>query len=83
MIKKISKFYKSLNHKKMKKFNLKSKKLLTTALFVTSGLTILSHSNSVKAACPDPSLVTSPNGSGDATSFIALSEGSCLSLIHI
>jgi hypothetical protein len=62
----------------MKKFNLKSKKLLTTALFITSGLTILSHSNPVKAsACPDASSVTSPNGSGDATSFIALSGGSC------
>ena len=59
------------------KFNLKSKKLLTTALFITSGLTILSHSNPVKAACPDPSSVTSPNGRGDATSFIALSGGSC------
>jgi len=77
MIKKFPNLYKSLTYKKMKKFNFKSKKLLTTALFITSGLTILSHSNPVKAACPDPSLVTSPNGSGDATSFIALSEGSC------
>ena len=78
MIKEFSNFYKSLTHKKMKKFNLKSKKLLTTALFITSGLTILSHSNPVKAsACPDASSVTSPNGSGDATSFIALSGGSC------
>ena len=77
MIKKFQNLYKSLTYKKMKKFNLKSKKLLTTALFITSGLTIISHSNPVKAACPDPSLVTSPNGSGDATSFIALSEGSC------
>ena len=77
MIEKFSNLYKSLTHKKMKKFNLKSKKLLTTALFITSGLTILSHSNPVKAACPDPSLVTSPNGSGDATSFIALSGGNC------
>jgi len=77
MIKRFPNLYKSLTYKKMKKFNLKSKKLLTTALFITSGLTILSHSNPVKAACPDPSSVTSPNGSGDATSFIALSEGSC------
>ena len=78
MIKKFPNLYKSLTDKKMKKFNLKSKKLLTTALFITSGLTILSHSNPVKAsACPDASSVTSPNGSGDATSFIALSEGSC------
>ena len=78
MIKKFPNLYKSLTYKKMKKFNLKSKKLLTTAFFITSGLTILSHSNPVKAsACPDASSVTSPNGSGDATSFIALSEGSC------
>ena len=75
---KFSNLYKSLTHKKMKKFNLKSKKLLTSALFLTSGLTILSHSNQVKAsACPDASSVTSPNGIGDASSFIALSEGSC------
>ena len=78
MIKKFPNLYKSLTYKKMKKFNFKSKKLLTTAFFITSGLTILSHSNPVKAsACPDASSVTSPNGSGDATSFIALSEGSC------
>ena len=78
MIKKFPNLYKSHTYKKMTKFNLKSKKLLTTALFITSGLTILSHSNPVKAsACPDASSVTSPNGSGDATSFIALSEGSC------
>ena len=39
---------------------------------------MLSHSNHIEAsACPDASSVTSPNGSGDATSFIALSEGSC------
>ena len=62
----------------MKKFNLKSKKLLTTALFLTSGLTILSHSNAVKAeACPDPSAITSPNDFGDGTSFIATTGGSC------
>ena len=65
----------------MKKFNLKSKKLLTTALFLTSGLTILSHSNPVKAsagsACPTASTITSPNDFGDATSFIATTGGSC------
>ena len=77
MTKKFPNLYKSVIHKKMKKFNLKSKKLLTTALFISSGLTILSYSNPAKAACPDASSVTSPNGSGDATSFIALSGGSC------
>ena len=80
MIKKFSNFYKSLTHKKMKKFNLKSKKLLTTALFLTSGLTILSYSNSVKAsslACPPASTITSPNDFGDATSFINTTGGSC------
>ena len=79
MIEKFSNIYKSLTHKKMKKFNLKSKKLLTTALFLTSGLTILSHSNPVKAssACPDPSTITSPNDFGDATSFISTTRGSC------
>ena len=79
MIEKFSNLYKSLTHKKMKKFNLKSKKLLTTALFLTSGLTILSHSNPVNAtdACPDPSTITSPNDFGDATSFIATTGGSC------
>ena len=78
MIKRFPNLYKSLSYKKMKKLNLKSKKLLTTVFFITSGLTILSHSNPAKAsACPDASSVTSPNGSGDATSFIALSEGSC------
>ena len=79
MIEKFSNFYKSLTHKKMQKFNLKSKKLLTTALFLTSGLTILSHSNPVKAssACPDASTITSPNDFGDATSFIATTGGSC------
>ena len=65
----------------MKKFNLKSKKLLTTALFLTSGLTILSHSNPVKAsagsACPTASTITSPNDFGDGTSFIATTGGSC------
>tara|TARA_B100000575_G_scaffold156581_1_gene124989 strand:- start:202 stop:1107 length:906 start_codon:yes stop_codon:yes gene_type:complete len=62
----------------MKKFNLKSKRLLTTALLLSSGFAMLSHSNHIEAsACPDASSVTSPNGSGDATSFIALSEGSC------
>ena len=78
MIEKFSNLYKSPIHKKMKKFNLNSKTLLSTALFLTSGLTILSHSNPVKAsACPDASSVTSPNGSGDSSSFIALSGGSC------
>ena len=78
MIKKFPNLYKSLTYKKMNKFNFKSKKLLTTAFFITSGLTILSHSNPVKAsACPDASSVTSPNGMGDDSSFIALSEGSC------
>ena len=62
----------------MKKFNLKSKKLLTTALFLTSGLTILSHSNPVNAeACPTASTITSPNDFGDATSFINTTGGSC------
>ena len=78
MIQKFPNLYKSFTYKKMKKFNFKSKKLLTTAFFITSGLTIFSHSNPVKAsACPDASSVTSPNGMGDASSFIALSEGSC------
>ncbi len=78
MIKNFSNLYKSLTHKKMKKFNLKSKKLLTTALFLTSGLTILSYSKPVNAeACPDPRLITSPNDFGDATSFIATTGGSC------
>ena len=62
----------------MKKFNLKSKKLLATALFLTSGLTILSHSNTVKAeACPSASTITSPNDFGDGTSFISTTGGSC------
>jgi len=71
MIEKFSNLYKSLIHKKMKKFNLKSKKLLTTALFITSGLTILSHSNSLKAeACPSADTITSPSAFGS-------SVGSC------
>ena len=78
MIKKFPNLYKSLNYKKMKKFNLKSKKLLTTALFLTSGLTILSYSKPVNAeACPTASTITSPNDFGDATSFIATTGGSC------
>ena len=79
MIKKFPNLYKFLINKKMKKFNLKSKKLLTTALFLTSGLTILSHSNPVNAtdACPDPSTITSPNDFGDGTSFISTTRGSC------
>ena len=71
MIKKFPNLYKSLTYKKMKKFNLKSKKLLTTALFITSGLTILSHSNPVKAnACPSADSITSPSAFGS-------SVGSC------
>ena len=78
MIENFSNLYKSLIHKKMKKFNLKSKKLLTTALFLTSGLTILSHSNPANAeACPTASTITSPNDFGDATSFINTTGGSC------
>ena len=65
-------------NKKMQKFNLKSKKLLTTAFLISSGLTILSPSNPVKAtACPSASTVTSPNDFGDASSFVALSGGDC------
>ena len=71
MIKKFPNLYKSLTFKTMKKFNLKSKKLLTTALFLTSGLTILSHSNQVKAsACPSADTITSPSAFGS-------SVGSC------
>ena len=67
MIEKFSNFYKSLTHKKMKKINLKSKKLLTTALFITSGLTILSHSNPVKAeVCPSSDTITSPSAFGSS-----------------
>ena len=71
MIEKFSNLYKPLIHKKMKKFNLKSKKLLTTAFFITSGLTILSHSNPVKAeACPSADTISSPSAFGS-------SVGSC------
>ena len=71
MIEKFSNLYKSLIHKKMKKINLKSKKLLTTALFITSGLTILSHTNPVKAeACPSADTISSPSAFGS-------SVGSC------
>ncbi len=71
MIETFSNLYKSLIHKKMKKFNLKSKKLLTTALFITSGLTIFSHSNPLKAeACPSADTITSPSAFGS-------SVGSC------
>ena len=67
MIKKFPNLYKSLTYKKMKKFNLKSKKLLTTALFITSGLTILSHSNPVKAeACPSADTISSPSAFGSS-----------------
>ena len=63
----------------MKKFNFKSKKFLTAAFFITSGLTIFSPSNPVKAegVCPDASTITSPNGLGDATSFINVVNGNC------
>ena len=71
MIKNFPNLYKSLKYKTMKKFNLKSKKLLTTALFITSGLTILSHSNPVKAsACPSADTISSPSAFGS-------SVGSC------
>ena len=71
MIKRFPNSYKSLTYKKMKKFNLKSKKLLTTAFFITSGLTILSHSNPAKAeACPSADTITSPSAFGS-------SVGSC------
>ena len=71
MIKRFPSSYKSLTYKKMKKFNLKSKKFLTTALFITSGLTILSHSNPVKAeACPSSDTISSPSAFGS-------SVGSC------
>ena len=71
MIKRFPNLYKFLTYKKMKKFNLKSKKLLTTAFFITSGLTILSHSNPVKAeACPSADTITSPSAFGS-------SVGSC------
>lgn len=65
--------------KKMKKFNLKSKRLLTTAFFITSGLAILVPSNPVRAegVCPEASTISSPNGFGDATSFIRATGGSC------
>ena len=58
--------------KKMNKFNFKSKKLLTTAFFITSGLTIFNPSNPVRAdgACPGASSFAS------ALAFGA-SEGSC------
>ena len=63
----------------MKTFNLKSKKFLTAAFFITSGLTIIGPSNPVKAEgeCPSASTVTSPNDEGDPNSFIALSGGDC------
>ena len=71
MIEKFPNLNKSLSTQKMKKFNLKSKKLLTTALFITSGLTILSHSNPVKAeACPSADTISSPSAFGS-------SVGSC------
>ena len=65
--------------KKMKKFNLKSKKLFTTAFFITSGLTIFSPSNPVRAegVCPEASTISSPNGFGDPTSFVRAVNGNC------
>ena len=67
MIAKFSNLHKSLTYKKMKRFNLKSKKLLTTALFITSGITILSHSNTVKAeACPSSDTISSPSAFGSS-----------------
>tara|TARA_A100001035_G_scaffold274179_1_gene265743 strand:+ start:1008 stop:1964 length:957 start_codon:yes stop_codon:yes gene_type:complete len=65
--------------KKMKNFNFKSKKLLTTVFFLSTGLTIFSTSNPVKAegVCPDPSTITSPNGDGDTSSFNQLADGGC------
>ena len=78
---KSSVIYSSLHliSKKMKNFNFKSRKILATTLFLSSGLTILSTSNPVKAegVCPDPSTITSPNGDGDTSSFIQLANGSC------
>ena len=78
---KSSVIYSSLHliSKKMKNFNFKSKKLLATSVILSSGLTILCTSNPVKAegVCPDPSTITSPNGSGDASSFIQLANGNC------
>ena len=70
----ISKIY-----KKMKKFNFKSKKFLTTAFFITAGLTILSPSKPLRAegVCPEASTITSPNDFGDDSSFIAAVDGSC------
>ena len=65
--------------KKMKKFDLKSKKLFTTAFFITSGLTIFSPSNPIRAegVCPEASTISSPNGFGDATSFVSAVNGNC------
>ena len=63
----------------MKKFNSKTKKFLISALFLSSGLTIISSSSPLKAegVCPDPSTITSPNDRGDATSFVAEVDGNC------
>ena len=62
----------------MKKFNSKTRKFLTAALFLTSGFTILSAPNPLNAqVCPDPSSITSPNDDGDATSFIEEADGAC------
>ena len=58
--------------KKMKKLNFKSKKLFTTAFFITSGLAILGPSNPVRAdgPCPEASTFASPLAFG-------ASQGSC------
>ena len=56
----------------MKKLNFKSKKLFTTAFFITSGLAILGPSNPVRAdgPCPEASTFASPLAFG-------ASQGSC------
>ena len=63
----------------MKKFNFTSKKFLTTAFFISTGLTIFNPSNPVKAegVCPAASTITSPNDSGDSSSFISTVNGNC------
>ena len=62
----------TLISKKMKKLNFKSKKLFTTAFFITSGLAILGPSNPVRAdgPCPEASTFASPLAFG-------ASQGSC------
>ena len=62
----------TLISKKMKKLNFKSKKLFTTAFFITSGLAIIGPSNPVRAdiPCPEASTFASPLAFG-------ASQGSC------